>query len=123
MKFRKPWLGELGFLLCAVAVANFHAFAPGPILYWNLLPVLVFGGAYVLLKRTNKPLRWAIAIGSWIAMGMLIYSHFGLRWVGADHADFEAMYLFVPMYSLTAGGLATLAIYIVLRIKRIRGEF
>lgn len=117
--------GELLFLLCALAVLMLHQFHLTGVTYWNLLPVLLFGAAWAIFKRRGRIARYSIAIGSALAMIMLIYSNLVLlldmRETGSNAAS--VLFLYVPFYSILIGALGWLAIFIVLSIKRRRGEF
>lgn len=121
------WLGELLFLGCALLVIATHHFQVSVIAYWNMTPVLIFAATWVLFKKRSKVARYSAAIGGAIGMLMLVYSNlvmwFDLRETGASQQEASLMYIYIPIYSLLAGGLAWLAIYIVLSIKRQRGEF
>lgn len=121
----KRLAGELLFVLCALAVLMLHQFHLSGITYWNLLPVLLFSAAWVIFKRRGRIARYSMAIGSALAMLMLVYSNLVLlldiRETGSNAAS--ALFLYVPFYSILIGALGGLAIFIVLSIKRRRGEF
>lgn len=121
----KQLAGELLFVLCAAAVLMLHQFHLNGVTYWNLLPVLLFGAAWVIFKRRGRIARYTIAIGSTLAMLMLIYSNLVLL-LDMRETDSNAasvLFLYVPFYSVLIGALGCLAIFIVLSIKRRRGEF
>ncbi|MGX5914323.1 hypothetical protein ACR0ST_06270 [Aliidiomarina sp. Khilg15.8] len=121
----KRLAGELLFVLCALAVLMLQQFHLTGLTYWNMVPVLLFGAAWVIFKRRGRIARYSIAVGSTLAMLMLIYSNLVLlldrRETGTDAAD--VLLLYVPFYSILIGALGCLAIFIVLSIKRRRGEF
>ncbi|RUO25438.1 hypothetical protein CWE09_01495 [Aliidiomarina minuta] len=127
MATRYPLLGEALFVLCALLVIITHHFNLSIIAYWNMVPVLIFGASWVICKKRSKVVRYSSAIGSTIGMLMLLYSNlvmwFDMRETGASLQEASLMYTYIPIYSLLAGGLAWLAIFIVLSIKRKRGEF
>lgn len=121
----KRLAGELLFVLCALSILMLQQFHLTGLTYWNMLPVLLFGAAWVIFKRRGRIARYSVAVGSALAMLMLLYSNLVLlldrRETGADTPD--VLLLYVPFYSILIGILGWLAIFIILSIKRRRGEF
>lgn len=92
---------------------------------WQLTPVVLFGGLWAFAKRRlARRGYYVLTIASWLAMAMLLNFHFSLAWLNmATGPEHSLMYLYIPFYSLTTGGLASFAVFVVLTIKQQRNEF